>query len=798
MNSWALGKELRLATVLALIVGTSGCQAPAPGTTGVETRPVATLDHRVEVLRPAKLAEIDGAIQAAIQEGRCPGGVFWLEHAGQVYHRAYGNRSLVPVQEVMTEDTLFDAASLTKVLATTPAIMLLWEQQRLKLDAPVREYLPEFAGGGKESITVRHLMTHTSGLRPGIALGAEGASYAKAIELACAEKTVTPPGTAFRYSDINFIVLGELVQRISGERLDTFCTKHIYQPLGMKDTGFLPAESLKPRIAPTTVVDGKPTRGVVHDPTSSRMGGVAGHAGLFTTAQDLARFSRMMLREGELDGTRLLQSNTVRLMTSVQSPSGVEDRRGLGWDIDTAYCGQRGAVFPKGGYGHTGWTGGSLWIDPFSQSFVIFLSNRNHPDENGNVLPLRNRLGTLAAEAIADFNFVGVPGTLAPLPPKAVEEPQGPVRNGIDVLAKQGFAPLRGLRVGLITNHTGHDRERHSTIDLLKAAPEVKLVALFSPEHGIRGVVDEKVPDGVDEKTGLPVFSLYGESRQPQAAQLQGLDVLVFDIQDIGCRFYTYISTLGLAMEAAAKADLQFFVLDRVNPIASAGVDGPVTAKETSFTAFHSIPIQHGMTVGELAQLFNAERGWKCRLKVIPVQNWNREDWFDRTGLPWTHPSPNMRSLTEATLYPGVGLLETTALSVGRGTDTPFELVGAPYVDDVQLAAEMNRLGLTGVSFVPVRFTPKSSVYKGQPCGGVQILLLDREKCRALDIGIGLAATLTRLYPKEFVLEPFNRLLQHPDTLESIRGGKTIAQTRTIWEKELRAFERRRSKHLLY
>jgi uncharacterized protein YbbC (DUF1343 family) len=350
----------------------------------------------------------------------------------------------------------------------------------------------------------------------------------------------------------------------------------------------------------------------------------------------------------------------------------------------------------------------------------------------------------------------------------------------------------------LITNHTGHDRKGQSTIDLFRQAPGLTLKTLFSPEHGLRGTQDEKVGDRVDTQTGLPVYSLYGETRQPQPEQLQDLDALVFDTQDIGCRFYTYISTMGLAMEAAAKAGLRFFVLDRVNPIGGVVVDGPVHQGESSFTAFHRIPVRHGMTVGELARLFNAERGSRCALTVIPLRGWRRDRWFDQTGLPWTNPSPNIRSLAEATLYPGVGLLERTAVSVGRGTGTPFEVMGAPYIDDVKLAAELNRAALPGVRFAPVRFTPNASVFRDQPCGGVKIILTDRDHCGVVDVGILIAQTLHQRYPQQFKLDRFRDLLTHQPTLDAIRAGKTLAEIHALWTADLLEFNQRRSQVLLY
>lgn len=760
-----------------------------------------------EPLDATKLARMDFEINQAIAEGKLPGAVLWLEHEDKRYHKAYGDRAVMPDFETMTRDTIFDAASLTKVVATAPAIVLLIERDKLKLDELAQTYIPEFKGDGKEKITLRHLLTHTSGLRPSLNLTSSWSGYDKAIELVCAEKITNAPGTTFRYSDINYIILGEVARRVSGMKLEEFVAREIYQPLKMTDTGFLPpAASKLARIAPTEKEGDEILRGKVHDPTARRMGGVAGHAGLFTTAADLGRYARMILKDGELDGVRIFKPETVKLMTSVQSPEAVTARRGLGWDIDSGYSRPRGEVFPLGSFGHTGFTGNAFWLDPFSKTFWIFLSNRVHPDGKGNVLRLYTTLGTLAAEAVTDFDFGFVPDALAPAPvdrsgPGATNELSNEVPgvlNGIDVLAKQNFAPLKGLRVGLITNHTGRDRQRYPTIDLLLNTPGVELKMLFGPEHGLYGIMDELVDDSVDERTGLPVFSLYGKRRAPTVEQLRKLDALVFDIQDVGCRFYTYISTLGLAMEAAGKADVKFFVLDRVNPIDGVTVDGPVLTGKTSFVGYHSIPVRHGMTAGELAQMFKAERKLKTDLTVVPMEGWKREQWFDETSLPWINPSPNMRGLTEAALYPGVGLLETTALSVGRGTGTPFEVIGAPYIHDLKLAAELNQAELKGVRFVPVRFTPTDSVFKGQSCAGVNIILLDREHCEVVDIGITIAKVLHRWYPQQFGIEKFNRLLGHRATLNAIKEDKPLAEIKKLWSKDLKEFEQRRAKHLLY
>lgn len=756
-------------------------------------------------LRTDKLAAIDQAVASTIAARKIPGGVLWLESDGQVYRKAYGQRVLVPKPEAATEDTIYDVASLTKVIATTTAALQLVERGRLDLEAPVARYLPAFAAHGKDAIKVRHLMIHMSGLRPGLPATPAWEGYARAIELACAERPRSVPESEFVYSDINYIVLGELIRIVSGRSLDVYCQQEIFTPLKLRDTGFLPPPEKQARVAPTELVDGAMIQGVVHDPTARRMGGVAGHAGLFTTAADLARFARMLLRGGELDGPRILSAASIVEMTRVQNNG--SDRRGLGWDIDTRFSGPRGRWFPAGvSYGHTGWTGPSLWVDPGSRSFVLFLSNRVHPDGKGEATPLRREIGTLAAEAIG--------------------RDAGAVLNGIDVLVKEDFARLRGLRIGLITNHSGRDRQGRATIDLLHEAKDVKLVALFSPEHGIRGVADDKVGDTLDERTKLPVYSLYGESpkrtpgmtqaeydrlvirsRAPKPEQLRDLDALVLDLQDIGARFYTYTATLGAALEASAQAKKKFIVLDRVNPITAASFEGPVMSRAPSFIGFHAMPVRHGMTLGELARFYNRQLRYGADLEVVRCENWTRDRWYDQTGLPWIDPSPSMRSLTAATLYPGFCLLEGTTISMGRGTARPFEQVGAPYVDGAKLAEEMNRAGIPGVRFEPVTFTPSMAFYPGpaaslkykdQVCGGIRALLTDRNACPVVDIGIELALVVHRLYPDKFKVGDMGRLLGDDETLHAIEAGESRAAIKARWTKASARFADERAAALLY
>jgi uncharacterized protein YbbC (DUF1343 family)/CubicO group peptidase (beta-lactamase class C family) len=742
-----------------------------------------------------KLEEIRAAVGRAMARGDCPGAVIHLER-GEVRHTlVMGDAAVVPVRRAMSEGAIFDAASLTKVMATTPCVMKLVEEGKVELEARVERYLPEFRGHGRERITVRQLLTHTSGLPAGVPREPAWSGYHEGVRRALAAVPDAEVDAVFRYSDVNFILLGELVARVGGRPLDHCAEEWMYAPLKMSATGYHPGQESRVRVVPTDHDEnGKMLHGVVHDPTARRMGGVAGHAGLFTTAGDVARFARMLLNGGELDGVRVLQPETVRAMTSVQTPAAMWERRGLGWDMDTRYSRPRGKVFPLGGFGHTGWTGTALWIDPTSRTFFVMLSSRLHPDGVGSVRDLYEEVGTLVGEAAKSLKPTLETTPLPVLAERVASDPPA-VWNGVDVLKRDGLALLEGKRVGLITNQTGIDRNRVATIDVLKGMRGVKLVALFSPEHGIRGALDqEKIDDSIDRRTGLPVYSLYGERRVPSDEQMSKVDVLVFDIQDIGCRFYTYIATLKGCMKVAAEKRKSFVILDRVNPIGGLRVEGPTQPEKLDFVACHAIPLRHGMTTGELARMFQSEEQWDLELHVVKVAGWRREEWFDATGLPWLNPSPNMRSLTAATLYPGIGILEF-AISVGRGTDTPFEVLGAPYIQDRRLASELNRLGLLGVRFVPEQFTPASSVFEKQRCGGVRVILTDRERFEPVKTGLAIAATIESLYPGKMDGVKLNRLLQDEAALKKLSEWRAVAQR---WQTESAAFSERRRPFLLY
>jgi uncharacterized protein YbbC (DUF1343 family)/CubicO group peptidase (beta-lactamase class C family) len=780
---------------------------------------VIAAGQRLELARPEsvgmsseRLNQIDQAVREAIERKETPGAVVLVARRGRiVYRKAFGHRALEPRPEPMTVDTIFDLASLTKVVATATSIMILVERGKLSLSDPVAIHIPEFGRFGKERITVEQLLTHRAGFPPDNDISDYIGVTVDPLEKIYDLKPVYEPGTRFVYSDVGYIVAAELVRRLSGKRIDEFAEENIFGPLGMRATCFAPAD--KPgfditRVAPTEMRDGRWMRGHVHDPRAYAMGGVAGHAGLFSAADDLAIFCQMMLNGGSYNGVRILAPYTIQRMISAHSLP-TSEMRGIGWDVNTGFSSNRGDIFPVGSFGHTGFTGTSLWIDPASDAFVIVLTNRLHPYGRGDVARLRSAIASIVAAAIVDLPareiFAGLRAPLVEIPRSQISRaaPSGPfhpVLTGIDVLERDGFKQLEGRRIGLITNHTGRDRHGRSTIDLLASAPNLKLVAIFAPEHGLRGLEEAHFKDGRDQKTGLPVYSLYDENRRrPTPEMLNGIDALVFDVQDIGTRFYTYLTTCAYAMEEAAKRGIKFFVLDRPNPINGYDIEGPLADSDLlSFTAYHPIPVRHGMTIGELMLMFNAERNIGADLLVIKMEGWRRADYYDGTGLLWVNPSPNMRSLTEALLYPGIGLLETTNLSVGRGTDTPFEVVGAPWVDGQRLAEALNCAGLPGVRFVPVRFTPRSSKYAGQECGGINIIITDRSAFQPVATGIEIAYWLQRLYPGTWEVDDYLRLLANRAALSALKSGKAPPEITAVWADGLAKFAQLRRKYLIY
>lgn len=747
---------------------------------------------------------LDAAINQAIAEDKLPGAVLLVGHDGKVvYHKAYGYRSLEPTVEAMTEDTIFDCASLTKVVATSSCMMRLLELGKYRLNDPVTQTIPEFQGG-QSTATIRSLLTHFSGLKPDVPTSPAWSGYETGIQLGCTFPPQTVPNTEHIYSDINFELLGEIIRRVSGKPEDQFAREEVFGPLGMVDTTYNPPVSWYARIAPTERVspDLAPLRGVVHDPTARYMGGVAGHAGVFSTAKDLARFCQMMLNEGEIDGKRVFSAATVRKFIEPQTPPDQPVLRGLGWDIDSPYSSNRGELFPIGSFGHTGFTGTSLWIDPTSKSYVVLLANAIHPHSRPPLIALRAKVATIVAAAVGITSrkvaLTGYNDRL--LNAGVVDEParNAHTQTGLDVLETSGFAQLKGQKIGLVTNQTGVDRHGKRNLDLMLAAG-VDVRSIFSPEHGFLGAEDrEGIADTVDEKTHLVVHSLYGETTRPKDEWLADLDCLVFDIADVGVRFYTYETTLAYCLEAAAKNHKRVIVLDRPNPITGTRVEGPMLdAANCSFVGYLAgTPVRHGLTMGELATMFNEKL--RANLDVVKMVDWQRGDWFESSGLPWINPSPNMRSLKAACLYPGICLVEFADISVGRGTDSPFEQIGADFVDGPALAETLNRRGIPGVRCYPVAFTPTVSRYANQTIQGVRFEITNRQLLDATRLGLEVACAIQRLYPGKVDWRQGAKLIGSDDVIRRIESGHDALTIQEQFQEEVRAFVKTRRKWLLY
>jgi SSS family transporter len=872
------------AVAAALILLLAANPFISPATAAAQTaqpQPIATPDF----------TPITALVNQAIAAKKLPGAVVIINHNGKkIFEQAYGNRAVEPSTEPMTEDTIFDMASLTKCLVTATAMMQLYEAGKYQFDDPVAKYLPAFAANGKENVTIRELLTHYSGLPEDVDLkdpwGLAAPDKAEGIRRAMNATLYGPPGVTFKYSDINFITLGALVEKLSGQPLDVYAQEHIFTPLNMTHTRYLPintacgpsnfipflsredsltailhtgravdkfctasswnAEDWVPNIAPTAhdnELNAKVNpnfdrllRGTVHDPTTRRMGGVAGHAGVFSSAADVSLYAQALLDKLLHDtGPFPLNQSTLQLMTRPEQPPTADvtatiftadgqpakgvATRGFGWDINSAYSRPRGEIFPIGSFGHTGFTGTSLWIDPQSDTFVILLANAIHPRGNPPISTLRGQVATAAAKAL------GLGGT-----------PQHTI-TGIDVLEQTHYAALQQaasrhqnqLRIGLLTNQSGFDSKGIRTIDLLateapQQVPGLQLTTLFSPEHGILGKQDTaSVASETDPTTHVPVISLYGpkdSDKRPSHAQLKDLDAILIDLQDAGVRFYTYEAVTGYFLEAAAQErtfghNLEIIVLDRPDLIGGLQVQGAVSdAGRDSYTNYMPLPIRHGLTLGELARYINGERRLpapgspniqsplNAQLTVIPLDHWTRDQYFDQTGLPWTNPSPNLRSITAATLYPGVALLETTNISVGRGTATPFEHFGAPYINAVALAAYLTRRNIPGVSFAPTSITVAEDAnhypYHGKTIPGIRITLTNRNDLDSPALGIELLSALQTLYPNQFNLANADRLLVNVNTLFALQNNDDPHNIVASWTTDLNSFKARRQPYLLY
>jgi uncharacterized protein YbbC (DUF1343 family)/CubicO group peptidase (beta-lactamase class C family) len=772
-------------------------------------------------------SSFDRIIATALQEHKLPGAVIIVGHDGHVvFHKAYGERSLEPTRAPMTEDTIFDMASMTKVMATTTAAMQLYQQGRFRLNDPVSKYLPAFAVNGKGDITIRQVMTHYSGLPPDLDLKQQWSGKQTGYNMAFSVMPDRPPGTAFRYSDINFIVMGALVEKLSGMTLDAYVQKYVFAPMGMDHTRFLPPESWRGNIAPTQYDENHHMLlGVVHDPTSRRMGGVAGHAGLFSTASDVSIFAQNLLdllagRPSNFPLNRL----TAEKMTTPQQPATGVALRGLGWDIESPFSGNRGELFPVGSFGHTGFTGTDIWVDPWSDSYVILLSNRVHPNGGANTVPLEGKIANATAEALGIqipesgreiSHLTGYNESLVDM--RRWGSRNGTVETGVDVLEQENFATLAALekkhggklRVGVLSNQTGLDSKGRRTIDVLvhdapAKVPGLTVTTLFSPEHGITGEMDTThISGSTDPTTGLPVVSMYGATaaqRHPPIDKLRNLDAVVIDLRDAGVRFYTYETAVAYFLQAAAHTGTDVVILDRPDPINGSFVQGPVSdAGHSTYTGFMPLPARHGMTMGELARYFNGQGHLGAALTVVPMKGWQRGDWYDSTSLLWVNPSPNLHNLDQTTMYSGIGMIESSNISVGRGTDTPFAWVGAPWIDATQLGAALNKRMIPGIRFVPVEFTPQAPYpYAGQVCQGVQFVITNRNELNVPEVGIEIASMLYKLYPTQYHMEKIEPLLVNQATLKALQNHEDPQTIAESWQEDIQQYKERRKAYLIY
>ena len=929
---------------------------------------------------------ISNLINESITAKKLPGAVVLIGHDNKiVFEQAYGVRKLTgepgpdgkaSPAEPMTEDTVFDMASLTKCLVTATAIMQLYEAGKLQFDDPIQKYLPAFnplvngkTDPERAKVTIRTLLTHYSGEAPDVDLkdpwGLAAPDEAEGIRRALTTPLKSTPGQTFVYSDINFILLGHLVATITGEPLNGYAYDHIFHPLGMNDTSFhafatacgpmtklganilftdftaadhkkmtsgtfecegswLPVTAI-PATAPTQhdnegIAATNPDfdhllRGTVHDPTTRRMGGVAGHAGLFSTAEDLSLYAQALLDKLTRDtGPFPLKRSTLQLMTRPEQPptalpgatiftpdgqttQGIA-QRGFGWDINTAFSRPRGTIFPLGSFGHTGFTGTSLWMDPTSNTYVILMANAIHPRGGFPITPLRGTVATAAARALAispplpasyrglrsnedsiaqtpplpAIEFISNPlsnrsisGSVITNPPSGSTVPTARTLTGIDVLEQTHYAALHEaatrhanhLNLGLLTNQTGLDTYGHRTIDILtNEAPKIDktihLQTLFSPEHGISGKQDSTTitQEDVDTTTQLPIIGLYGTSdakRRPSHAQLANLDAVVIDIQSAGVRFWTYDTATAYFLEASAREqrdyhhDLEIIILDRPNPIGGLQVQGPLSDPgRESYINYMPLPVRHGLTLGELARYINGEatltdgphalytpgadpgatptsntptrvstKGLHAHLTVIPMQNWSRFEYFDETGLPWTNPSPNLRSVIANTLYPGIGLFDTSNLSVGRGTDAPFEHLGAgsapgkPAWFDAKAVADcLNDRAIPGVVIAPTLFAVAEDVnrypYQGQMIQGIHLSPTDRNTLDSPELAIEIMNCLHHLYPTQFQLARLAPILASTSTLAALEKGTDPHTIYASWQTSLAEFRQRSRTYLLY
>lgn len=749
-------------------------------------------------------AAVDRAVSDALAEKKLPGCVVLIGTRNEtLLRRAYGSRSVEPAVEAMDAETIFDLASLTKPIATSLAVHILADRKALSLDDKVSRHLSAFAVPGKDKITVRHLLLHTSGL-PAVAPRATFARGGADMLQKIAQLSAAPAGSRFRYSDVGYVVLSELVAKVAGRPLDVFAREAIFEPLGMRNTGFRPSSGDAARIAPTERKDGVPLRGEVHDPIAASLGGVAGNAGLFSTVDDLGRFARMLLARGNAGassgagpgaigsvppskvspGGRILSEAAFHEWTAVHDvPAGL---RTPGWDVRTTLSLNRAENLSPRAFGHGGYTGTGLWVDPTRDLFLVFLSNRVHPDGKGNAAALVAKIGGVAVDAV-DASLGRSPRSKLCV---------GPTEPGIDVLMGEGMRRFAGKRVALLTNAGARTRSGETTLAALKRALGDRLTLLFVPEHGFGADGEGKIADGVVE--GVPARSLFGARLSPDDAAFGLFDVLIVDLPDVGLRFFTYAATLHRVMRAASARGKEVLVLDRPNPLGALDVDGPTDVPAGSFVHHHPIPLVHQMTIGELSWLLDAEEHLGTALDVVPMRGYRPRGWFDESGLTWSPPSPNLLTFDAALAYAATALIEGTNVSVGRGTEEPFQVLGAPWFKPELVLRELAQAKLAGVQFAAATFTPAAAArFANQPLPALRMRVTDRASYRPVRVGLAIATALRSVHRGEWDVTKLDDMVGSK-VATAVVEGKALSAVESVYAKDLASFTRRRAKYLAY
>lgn len=730
--------------------------------------------------RSAVAEALRRALVEALETSHAPGAAAYVgDRAGTYFEETRGWRQVEPAKLPAEPDTPYDLASLTKVVATATAVLMLRDEGVLDLDDRVHRHVPIPAF---HSITLRHLLTHTSGLVAGKPYYKDASSVDEMLARYAALELEHEPGAHWRYSDAGFMLLGRVVELAARDSLDAFCRRRIFEPLGMTRTGFKPPAAWAASCAATEncAWRGRVLVGAVHDENAYAVGGVSGHAGLFSTAADLARFCRALL-----DG-KLLKPETVDEMTR-RGQLALQPRQGLGWWLDawpgdprTGNC--IGFLPVRSSFGFSGWTGTSLWMDRETGLFAILLGNTCHPTRAARD---NHSLRRTFYAAVADAFY---PGRFA-------------THSGLDRLVDEDFSPLRGQRVGLLTHRAAVDQFGGHILDVLRRAPDVDLRAVFSPEHGLRS--DAEAGAKVSGQAGaVPVVSLYGEQKAPTAEQLADLDCFVVDLQDVGARYYTYAATLKDCLAACAAAQKPVLVLDRPNPVGGDVLEGPIATDIGHAVCWGAVPVRHGMTLGEIALYFAqaAFAGTGLQVLVKTLEGWPRTHLFTDCQLPWVPPSPNIPTPETALVYVGTCLFEGTNLNEGRGTDTPFQVIGAPWLDAKKVVKALDAEDCCGLRIEPVDYTPRAipgkaanPAYRDEECRGIRMTVETPREVRAFRTAVALLRAIREEHPKRFEWkENFDVLAGSDDLRRRIEAGQTAREIVDLYEPALQAFAQAR------